>query len=201
MSGVKLRLFAGPSLSVLVCAGAWAEPQAKNDAPKENAGVAAYIGSDAIAIQDLDAKVLKTNMKLAQSLYDARRAVLNDLIMERVLAPEAAKKGVSVELFLRERIAEKAKPVTDADVQAFYDANSARMGKKPFEQMSGQIRTYLVSQGESAARESLLTELKEKAGVKIVLGPPRVDVVLAANDPTKGPANAKVTIVEFSDFQ
>jgi protein-disulfide isomerase len=34
-----------------------------------------------------------------------------------------------------------------------------------------------------------------------MLEPPRVEVTLAANDPSRGPAAAPVTIVEYSDYQ
>jgi acetyl-CoA synthetase len=40
-----------------------------------------------------------------------------------------------------------------------------------------------------------------KAKVQITLDAPRVEVKVAANDPAKGPADAKVTVVEFSEFQ
>jgi protein-disulfide isomerase len=49
------------------------------------------------------------------------------------------------------------------------------------------------------AVESIVEELKQKAGVRVLLRAPRVEV--AADGPSKGPATAKVTIVEFSDFQ
>jgi protein-disulfide isomerase len=42
--------------------------------------------------------------------------------------------------------------------------------------------------------------LKEKYGVQILLQEPRVEVA-ADGFPSKGPANAPVTIVEFSDFE
>jgi protein-disulfide isomerase len=35
----------------------------------------------------------------------------------------------------------------------------------------------------------------------VLLDPPRQEVAVAANDPVKGPANAPITIIEFSDYQ
>jgi len=201
MLRIRLRPFACAGFSVLVCAAAWAEPPAKSEEPKAKAGVAAFIGGEAITLQELDAKALKTNMKLAQSLYDARKAALDQVIIERILAPEAATKGITVDQLLSNRLAEKAKPVTGEEVEAYYKANSARMGGKPMEQMAEQIQSYLTSQQQKEARDSLLAQLKEKAEVKITLDAPRVEVPIAANDPAKGPKDAKVTVVVFSDFQ
>jgi hypothetical protein len=201
MLRIRLRPFACAGFSVLVCAAAWAEPPAKSEEPKAKAGVAAFIGGEAITLQELDAKALKTNMKLAQSLYDARKAALDQVIIERILAPEAATKGITVDQLLSNRLAEKAKPVTGEEVEAYYKANSARMGGKPMEQMAEQIQSFLTSQQQKEARDSLLAQLKEKAEVKITLDAPRVEVPIAANDPAKGPKDAKVTVVVFSDFQ
>lgn len=201
MSEIRLRPFACAGFSVLVCAAAWAEPPAKPEEVKAKAGVAAYVGGEAIKIEELDAKVLKTNMKLAQSLYDARKAALDQVIIERILAPEAAAKGITVDQLLSNRLAEKTKPVTGAEVEAYYKANSARMGGKPLEQIAEQIQSFLTSQQQKEARDGLLAQLKEKAEVRITLDPPRAVVVVAANDPIQGPPTAKVTIVEFSDFQ
>jgi len=201
MLRIRLRPFACAGFSVLVCAAAWAEPPAKSEEPKAKAGVAAFIGGEAITLQELDAKALKTNMKLAQSLYDARKAALDQVIIERILAPEAATKGITVDQLLSNRLAEKAKPVTGEEVEAYYKANSARMGGKPMEQMAEQIQSFLTSQQQKEARDSLLAQLKEKAEVKITLDAPRVEVPIAAHDPAKGPKDAKVTVVVFSDFQ
>jgi hypothetical protein len=188
-------------LSALGGAAAWAQAPAKPDAPKPDPGVAAYIGGKPVTMQELDAKALKTDMKLAQSLYDARRAALDQVLMERLLGEDAAAQKITVDDLIKKRVAEKAKPVTDADVETYYKANSARMGGKTLEQVSAQIRPFLTSQQETEAKSSLLAELKTKADVKIALDPPRADVVIAANDPVKGPKDAKVTIVEYSEFQ
>jgi protein-disulfide isomerase len=152
-------------------------------------------------LQDLDAIALKTNMKLAQSLYDARRAAIDQVIMERLLASEAAAQKITVEQLISKRIAEKIQPVTGADVETYYKANSARMGGKTIEQVSEQIQSFLTAQKEKVARDNLLGELKQKVEVKITLDAPRVEVPIAANDPAKGPKDAKVKVVVFSDFQ
>jgi len=171
------------------------------DAKPAKDEIAAYIGDSPVTLQELDAKVLKTNMKLAQQMYDARRAAVDDVIIDRALAAEAKAKGVDVEKLLQEKIAAKATPVTDADVQSYYDTNKSRMGGKTFEEVGPQIRNYLVSQGEGGARTAVVNELKSSTKVRILLDAPRVEFKLAANDPVQGPASAKVTIIEFSEFQ
>jgi len=201
MVRVRIPLLLLGVAGVIVCAPGFAETPAKPEVKNEKAGVAAYIGGQAVTIEELDAKILKTNMKLAQSLYDARREALDDVIVDRALASDAAARKITTDVLLKERLAEKTKPVTDEEIAAYYESNKGRMSGKPLEQMSAQIKGFLASQREGGARNALIAELKAKAEVRVTLEVPRIEVAVAANDPVKGPANAKVTIVEFSEFQ
>ncbi len=199
----KINRWALVCIAACMCmnVSVWAEPKGESDTLKADAGIAAYIGGKAITMVELDAKALGTNMKLAQSLYDARLKTLNEIIMERMLAEEAAAQGTTVQAVINKRLAEKAQPVTDTEVEAFYNARQSQMRGQTLEAMSGRIRQYLASQRMSEARQSLLNEVKQKSDVRITLEPPRVEAVIAANDPVQGPADAKVTIVEYADYQ
>lgn len=165
------------------------------------AGVAARMGDKTITLAEVDAIALGQNMKLAQSLHDARMKALDQLILERGLAAEAAAQGVSVDDLITSKLAEKATPITDAEIEMFYNARKAQMRGQPLEKMTPQIKQYLKSQNDNKARKALLDTIKKTAGITVVLDPPRAEVVLAANDPSWGSPDAKVTIVEYSDFQ
>jgi protein-disulfide isomerase len=89
---------------------------------------------------------------------------------------------------------------TEADVNAWYQGNPARVQGAPLEQVRAPIRTMLVEERTQAARDRFLTALKAKTRVKIMLEPPR-QTVAADGHPSKGPADAPIVIVEFSDFQ
>ena len=124
---------------------------------------------------------------------------LDGLVEQKILEAEAAARGVSVEELFRVEIEAKAGEVTDAEAQAFYEENKARINR-PIEQMMPQIKNYLANQKRGELRDGLLASLRAKHTTRILLEPVRADV----DDPTapsKGPASAAVTIVEFSDFQ
>jgi len=198
---VRIKFGVGRCVAVgtllVAVAGVDADGPSKSQGPE----VAARVGSAVITVQEVDAEFLSKNMKLAQQMYDARLKALEGLIMQRALRDEADADNISVDALIERKTAALAKPVTDADIQAYYDKNKRRMRGKPLEQASGQIRPFLAKQKKAAARRSLLAQVKEKVNIKIMLEVPRADVAIAANDPYKGPADAKVTIVEFSDFQ
>jgi len=193
MRNWRLERIAGPVLCLAIVAVAAADTGDK--------GVAAIVNGKAISMADVDAKAMADNMKLAQQVYDARKSALDDLIIEQLLAPEAAKQGKTVKALKAEKLAALQTPVTDQDVQDFFNKNKSRMRGRTLDQVKGQIKNYLAGQRGPEARNKLLAELKKDATIKIVFDVPRADIAVSANEPARGPANAPVTIVEYSDFQ
>jgi hypothetical protein len=163
--------------------------------------VAARIGDRAITLEEVDRKAIASNMAAYQELYSARRGALEDLIAEALLDREAASRSLSRDELVRLEITAKVTPVSQADVESFYNENRSRLGERTLDQMAGQVRQFLEMQNERMVRESLLERLKEKVAIEVALDPPRVPITVARNEPAKGPSDAKITIVEYSDFQ
>ena len=75
--------------------------------------------------------------------------------------------GMSAEAYLESEIAKRTKPVTDADVVTFYQANISQMQGRSLEVMAPAINRYLTDQQRATARDAVLAELR-KAGAKPV---------------------------------
>jgi protein-disulfide isomerase len=132
-----------------------------------------------------------------QNVHKLLEDSLDQAIQDKLVEAEAAARKITKEQVLAEI---KPAAVTDAAVDAFYEENKARIPPNMTkEQVAGQIKTYLEQQGQQTARQNFFKNLESKYAVEKKLEPIRVEV--AANGPAKGPANAPVTIVEFSDFQ
>ncbi len=175
------------------------QPHARANPSDET--VVATIGDATITLADVDRKLLETNMTMLQELYNARREVLGELVAEKLLLEEAASRGITQEELVAEEITAKVAPVAEADLQAFYEQNSARLGGQALEQVSGQIREFMVARNEQAARQTFIDGLRADADVAIALEAPRVPVVVASHERTRGPEDAEITIIEYSDFQ
>jgi protein-disulfide isomerase len=130
-----------------------------------------------------------------QKKHELIEAQLTQVIQDRLLEAEAAARGISKDALLAEI---KPTEVTDAEVDAFYEQNKAQI-PRPKEEVAPQIKNYLAQQSGQKARQEFFSNLENKYKVDMRLEPIRVEV--AANGPAKGPANAPITIVEFSDFQ
>lgn len=165
------------------------------------ANVVASIGDHKITLEDVDRKGRELNSQTYQALYDARKQALDGLISDYLLETEAQARGIRKEELVAQEVTQKAQLPTAEQIQAFYEQNQAAMRGRTLEQTSGQIKMFLTNQSRQGAMNVLLGSLREKNPVETMLEPPRVAVTIAANDPTKGPADAPVQILEFSDFQ
>jgi len=162
--------------------------------------IVAKVGDAVITNAELEKEIAKRDAKAFQAYYDAKRKVLDQVITQRLIDAEILKRGIT-ESELQTEMTSDVAPVTEAEVQAFYKQNQARMGASTLEQVGPKIMQRLTNQRRASALSDFIADLKKKAGVQIMIEPPRMEVRIAANDPRKGAEGAPITLVEFSDFQ
>jgi protein-disulfide isomerase len=173
---------------------------------QQPADAAARVGDRTITVGELDER-WKTEDPGAkataeQALYDGRKAALDAIIADTLVAQAAKAKGVTPEAFVQAEIGKRTKPVSDTDVRNFFVQNSERMQGRTFEQMSPAIEQYLEDQQQTTAKQDLIAELKKGGpAIRVVMDPPRTAVTVNPDDPSEGKADAPVTLVEYSDFQ
>ena len=179
-----------------------------SSAPAQQAGaeVAARVGDRAITVKELDDRWRAADpagqAEAIQKLYEGRRNALDEMIADTLIAEAARAKNLSPDAYVESEVSRRAKPVTDADVVAFYQSNINQMQGRGLDVMGPAINRYLQEQQQVAARQALVAELKKGGpATRVLIDPPRYEVTLAATDPALGSASAPVTIVEFSDFQ
>ena len=163
--------------------------------------VLAEVDGEPITEDDLRNQLGLPLSRLEQQVHEMRRDGLDRLIGDKLLAREAARRGVSVPALVDAEITSKVRPVSDADADAFYEANKARLsGSK--DDLRERIRSHLQSTRLGEQRERFVGGLRAGANVAVRLeGAPVFRVVVALEGtPARGPAAAPVTIVEFSDF-
>jgi protein-disulfide isomerase len=203
----------GCAITVFACAAATGDAGKASDKAQKNsppaaaassnlsgATVAAKVGDKAITVADLDAKAASDLMKVRQQEYEVRSRTLDGMINDELYDREAKAKGITKEKLIENEIASKAPDPAQSEIDAYYEQNKARMGGQTKEQLAPQIGAMLKQQKMATVQADYVKQLRQKYGVKTMLEPPRVDVSVD-DDPSRGPANAPVTIVEFSDFQ
>ena len=120
-------------------------------------------------------------------------------IEDKLLQAEAEKRKVSLEELVDTEIEKNVKSPTDAEVEKVYEQNKARIPVSR-EQALPQVRAYLVDLSRNEVREVFVSKLKKDYSVTSYLEPIRLEIP-TTGFPSRGPAAAPVTIVEFSDFE
>ncbi len=144
---------------------------------------------------------LQCETKAKQQRHDVIDTETRQMVQDRLLEAEAAKRGMSKEELVATEIQSQANRVTPEEAEAFYEQNKDRIGNRPKEQVIPQIERYLSQQRQSQAYQDFLGSLEAKYQVAYHLEPFRVDLDVAGEPSRGGPADAPVTIVEFSDFE
>ena len=132
-------------------------------------------------------------------LYELLDAGVTELMRQRLVEAEAETRGVSVEVLMNEEIESKIS-VTDGDIEAWYALNQQRLQGRPLQQLREPIRQFLQDQQREELMIELTDALSEGREVAVHLEPYRVDFD-HSDQPVWGPADAPVTVLEFSDFE
>jgi protein-disulfide isomerase len=195
---------APPLLWLLVLAAA---AVAQAPAPATDDPVVATIDGRPVRLSDLDVRWREqdpgTYARLQQEQFEGRRRALDSIVAAHLLDAEASRRRTTVEKLLDEELPGRMPPVTEAEILEAY----ARSGAEAQGVALDQVRDTLVTNIESrrsrtTALVRYLDELRGAArGISIAFEPPRQTVPVAAGDNVKGPATARVEVVEFGDFQ
>jgi protein-disulfide isomerase len=162
---------------------------------------AATVGGTVITMQQLDKASANQLGKIRQQEYDVRAEVLTGMIQGQLIELEAAARKVSETELVETEINAKAAKPSEQEITNYYEQMKSRMGGKTLEEVKGDISKMLSQQKINERKGQYLTELSNKYEVKMLLDPPRSTITLRPNVPTMGPADAPITIVEWSDYQ
>jgi protein-disulfide isomerase len=201
MRSLKCTVTGGVLLVLVACSSS-------AQAPKQMAAtdVVAMVGSSPITLNEVDDRAFQRSSsdfggaRLVQALYLARREALEQIIDTRLINDEAKVRGVDAATLIEKEISGQAPPPTESDISFWYQTNPARVQGAALPQVHDAIKALLIEQRMAEAHDAFIGKLKEKVSVTISLEPPRQKVD-AAGHPSKGPKDAPIELVEFSDFQ
>ncbi len=161
----------------------------------------ASMGGQTILEADL-VKGIESDLYEAElKVYEIKFAKLQTMLLERFMNQDPEKKGLSNDEFLDKHIAKSVK-ITDAQVEAFIKERQI-----PKEQINPEIKNriieFLTVESKKVAVDNWIAEKTKKNPVEIYIQKPTLPTfeVNVGDAPFKGDSDAKVTVVEFSDFQ
>jgi protein-disulfide isomerase len=154
------------------------------------------------AAADIDRLEKKREQFLITLQRDKQTAIeeaLDEIVTQKLLDLEAKKRNTSVDQLVKSEVQDKIEAPSEETVRKFYDDNRAVI-KGSFIETAKDIQNYLMQQGQNAAFTNLIAKLRKDYGYKSMLELERANVAIQGH-PSKGPATAPVTLVEFSDFE
>ena len=168
----------------------------------------AKIGGKTITAGELDENVKKDLAQLDQQFqeqkYQLRKNALESMLRQRAFDEKAKAKGLKGrDELVNEEIVAKIPEPSDDEIRALYErAKAGGQQLPPLDQVKPDIARFIKNQKGQAALAEYYEGLKKDMGIEMLLPPyepPKVQV--AATGPAKGPENAPITIVEFSDYE
>ncbi len=164
---------------------------AETPAATADGTVLARVDGVAITEEAVKDSIAGQLLKMERDRHDLIEQAVQTQVRDTLLEAVAEKQGMTREELVEAEVNAKLAEVPADKVDAFYEERKRQI-RAPKEQVEQQIRKFI-------RYEEFMTGLEDAAEIEILTEPFRVDV--AAEGPRKGPEDAPITIVEFSDFE
>ena len=162
--------------------------------------VLATVGERRITEAEIENQLKGQMLRLHNQIYSLKKQAVDEIINAHLQEQEAKKRGITRQQLRQQEVTEKTEAVSDAEVEDYYTKNKARFGEKTLEEVQAQLKQSLQARKQQQRQQAFAAELRKAATIDFTLTPPIVDVP-TAGAPTKGPPDAPITLVEFSDYQ
>ncbi|MEP6718786.1 MAG: thioredoxin domain-containing protein, partial [bacterium] len=171
-------------------------------APLAPATVLATVGGKTITAAMIDERLRPLVYKLRLNTYRIEKEALDQAIYNLLLLAEASRRNLAPEQLVRAEISDKTHQPTETEIAKFYTENQKNI-PGTLDSVRSQIAGYLQDQEQQRLEGALAEKLRKQANVRILISEPEtlVQSISVDDDPTRGDANAVVTVVEFTDFQ
>jgi predicted DsbA family dithiol-disulfide isomerase len=130
--------------------------------------------------------------------FEMRESAIRELVQRHLVEAEAKKKALTPEA-LFEEVSGTAVQVSVEEVSTWYKQNSDRLRGAALEEVAPQIEQMLAQEKRGAAWRAFIDPKLAALDWEMMLAPPRV--AIDATRLVRGPVDAKVTLVTFSDYQ
>ena len=179
-----------------------AKPSAPPVSDADRARILAVVNGKQITMNDIETSLRPLIFNVQEQVYSLRKQDLDLKINDTLLTQEAQKRQMTTRALLELEVSAKVPRVTEAQAQEFYTQNKDRISGE-FAQTKDQIVQYIQENKEQEATRAFADQLRRASTVQVNLTAPESPVFDISTDdqPSKGNANASVTIVEFTDFQ
>ncbi|MBX7081477.1 MAG: thioredoxin domain-containing protein [Nannocystaceae bacterium] len=164
-------------------------------------------GKDVLA-RDLGPELAKAEAaalrEYCEKVMGMREQALDATFDERLIAAAAgAEKSGDPQAWMRDQLARYVEDPTDEEVASFYEQNKSDQSP-PLDAVRDQVVAAILQERNQNAAVAILADLRKGKSIDVLLPdvrPPPIDLHDEDSTAGFGPKDAKVHVVEFSDFQ
>ncbi len=164
-----------------------------------NRNVAATIDGVPITWDEINRNLAVKLYELGEQARELRMQELREVVERTVLQKEAEKRGTTVVELLRSEVESKMGEVTEEELDSFLAAQRLDRTDENVDRVRNHLRGARWMRRYREFMESLDVQSRVLINALPVLRPPVV-AISVDDDPSRGPEDAPVTIVEFGDF-
>jgi protein-disulfide isomerase len=160
------------------------------------------LGGKSVSVGDLSPAQQQQLFEIESQSYEQMRASVDKVVLDMHFADEAKKQNKSRDDL--EKAAFDVKDPTDKAVKTWYEANKANIPPNyQFDQIKPEIVKIVKQEEMKIKRDALLEKVKKEGKFAFNLAKPVAPIADIKIDgyPSKGKDGAKVTVIEFADFQ
>ena len=192
------RLRAASQVKTLVAPNAVTAPETDAD----RARALATMNGENITSDDIEKALRPLVFQVQEEIYKLRKAQLDIKINDLLLEQEAQKRKTTSKELLQAEVGAKVRKPTEQEAKKFYDENTEQI-PGTFAETKEQLIKYLQQQEAQKLEDAFAESLRKTAKVEIFLPEPESPVyeISTADQPTKGNPQAKVTVIEFTDYE
>jgi len=131
----------------------------------------AVVNGVSISARDIERATGESVLNLQKQVVEARKRELDLMINSRLLDAEAKKRELTTAKLLELEVVSKVQPPTQADAQAFYDQNRARI-QKDFNTVKDDIVKYLTDERQRAEAKKFADSLRAASDTVVKIQQP-----------------------------
>lgn len=186
--------------SFISCNSATSKPEYKYRKATNNK-VALKAGEIEITNDELLGPIELDIFKKEMEIFEIKFSRANTLLLEKLIKADPKSKGLTNDQYFEKFISTNVK-VTEEDIQKFAKKNNVPV-EKINQQVKVKIEEYIKVEKKKEALDVFIAKKTKDSGIEVYINkpiPPTFEVEVG-NAPFAGGKDAKVVIVEFSDFQ
>jgi len=173
---------------------------AADNAAKNSASGTVFVEIDGakLTAADVERKSAGALFQARNTYYQAERKAIDEFIEDYLLEKQAEKENLTVAQLLDKHVNKTiAKDPSDEALQVYFEGPKTT---DTFEKLKPQILEHVRQIRIEKAKTAYIASLRAQASIAVRLPSPR-NLVSMKNTPVRGNADAKVTLVEYADYE